>query len=686
MIKLNLNIAKEEYSIAIAELTKVLEYKMKKKEASRIHFVLGQLYERNENKNLAYNEYINALKGKLNDDLKFEAKLKSISLSNQSRESLLKQLNAMKRKGSYQDKVYKIYYTIGNIYYQSKDFKQAIENYSLASANAKTNQQKFLIFEQVAQMSYKRLDYITAAQYYDSALTVIPKNYPREKEIRATSKALSKLLVQYNIFIEKDSILSLVALGKEGAINKIEKQIKKEREDHTAKKEFKKTKTLNQTVTAGTWYFSDSVNVEQGKIAFQQKWGEISLQDNWKFEKGGFTITSNSSDSSNAQNPASTMSAYDIAVIEADRLPFDAEKQKPLIADIQKSIIEMARIYNFEIKDKDKAIEMYELLFEKYPNNIPNEDEALFSLFRLYADNGHLQKAKETKDLLASKYPNSKFTTYANNPNAKSGEEKANAYVEKQYKKAFKSYKNADYSQALSTCLSLIERYPDNANISKVKLLVAFIYSYTSQPERQKQALNHIATTYPKTEEGQTASAMLAILDNNGSSPKLPADQVSVANPKGMFDKKITIPNEVSKGKVIDTTKKPTKWVEEKDDTDIPSYTFDPNSSHYTMFYLTESISPNSVKTLLNVYNNTRWRSSDLSVTMKFFGVHRIILVGMFDNYQKATIYGNTARDEAMLKTLFEKSEMYTISTSNLSNLETSNKWSEYITFFNKNY
>ena len=71
-----------------------------------------------------------------------------------------------------------------------------------------------------------------------------------------------------------------------------------------------------------------------------------------------------------------------------------------------------ARIYK-QRKDYDKAIEMYKLVIEKFPDDI-RADNSIYELAALYENQlGNKEKAKELYETLFTKYSNSVFATDA---------------------------------------------------------------------------------------------------------------------------------------------------------------------------------------------------------------------------------------------------------------------------------
>jgi tetratricopeptide (TPR) repeat protein len=304
---------------------------------------------------------------------------------------------------------------------------------------------------------------------------------------------------------------------------------------------FLESQTLNKQTVASTqigggqarqWYFSSKENVDKGKILFQKKWGKLVLKDNWHRSAGGDNVNSmagSAADSKVGANINEEMSTDIVAEVEASKLPFTAEAKAPVIKEVQSALVNMARIYHYEIKDIKKAIETYELLFKKYGTNLENEDEHLYALYRLYLENEDAITAEDIKSKLIAKYPDSKYSLYALNPNAKTQDEKSDLAVAKQYKEAYSKYQKTFYTEAMDICNSMIELYPEHKLIPKVKLLRAFIFSYSYNSAEYVMALEDIIAKHKDADEAKAAKEYLDLhlkLKANTKESK-PAESIS---------------------------------------------------------------------------------------------------------------------------------------------------------------
>lgn len=705
-------LAIEDFRGAKEQIEKFFELQNStKKERGRMRFLLAQIAEKQNDNSTAAHEYTMALKETLSPDLEFEAKLKSLSFNSRNPDEAVSSLRAMLRKGSNISNLDKIYLALGNVYLIKKDEKTAIKNYKLGVESCKTDSRKFVMYEKIAQTYYQLSNYLLAANYYDSANTKLPENYPNKKEFARKTEALKKLLKEYNLYYESDSILELASLGEDKAIEKIAKQIKKERNAVKAQELQKETSLLADDAKAttdknkpasNTWYFEDKELVEKGKLLFQRKWGKLSLQDNWRRASPNVNA-SNSSPESKDLNPLDdikslNLSPEDIAAIEVKRLPFSESKKISFMELAQQGLIGMARIYHYDIQDLDKAIETYELLYKKYPKNIPREDEVLYSLYRLYIDKENLDKANDIKSQLTIKFPNSKYALYAINPNAKSNDEKAEQLVGQIYKKSYLDYSKGQYEDALAGIETIELNYSTNSIYPKALLLKAFIYGASGQSAETIKVLNLILTKTKddnNSEDAKKAADMLQYL--NGAKPasrQMEESVISESSNASLFvslrkAKEQSQTNAVESSKESSETASEIKRAEEKSEKPKSSQNFinyhnDKKSAHAILYKLNPNLSSSAARTIAEQYLRTLPKAY-LAEKMSL-GTDKFISILSFSNFQSASEFHSQSINNKAFESLLNNSEIFFITTNNLDILYISMGWKEYQSFYEKNY
>lgn len=731
MVKTMLSIDKKEYSKANEYLNLLLdEHKLSKKEMGRVYFILGQINEKEKKYSQARNFFEKALGTKLKNDLEFEAKLRMLTYSADGEGGTLAELRKMLNKGKYAHSIDKIYFAIGNVLIEKNKIDAALENYQKSIATAKNSNQKFVVYERVGSLFYEKTNYVISAQYYDSAQRVLPQNYPSKKDFLKKVEALNRLLVQYNIYKSKDSILELAALGPEKAKDKIEKEIKKAYQKEKANELFLESQTLNKQTVASTqigagtsrqWYFSSKENVDKGKIQFQKKWGKLVLKDNWHRSTGGDNTNSLAGeaaiDSKTGSNMNDETSTDLVAEVEASKLPFTAEAKAPVIKEVQTALVNMARIYHYEIKDIKMAIETYEQLFKRYGMSIANEDEQLYALYRLYLESDDAIAAEVLKSKLISKYPESKYSLYALNPNAKTQDEKSDLAVAKLYKEAYTKYQKTFYTEAMDMCNSMIEEYSNHKLIPKVKLLRAFIFSYSYNSSKYVLALEDIISNHKDADETKYAKVYLdlhlklkANVIESATTETVnvvPGESAIISPPKSSTTpaEQETVPsvNEVNieskreepspplakedvKPRTLGATIESENKKKTEDGLQIVNYLYKPAAKHTILLKMAADLKETAAKNMADVYLRTNFKFGGYKSETLEIGPHRYLIISGFKNLQSAIDFYPNMHTDVLLQKLIYSSEKYYISSENLDILYISSGWEQYLSFYEKNY
>ena len=89
-------------------------------------------------------------------------------------------------------------------------------------ASSSNNDQKSKSFLRLGKLYYADKNYIKAQRYYDSTMTVLPKEHEEFALIELQNISLTELVNQLEIVNNSDSISQLCALSEKDLIAKIE--------------------------------------------------------------------------------------------------------------------------------------------------------------------------------------------------------------------------------------------------------------------------------------------------------------------------------------------------------------------------------------------------------------------------------------------------------------------------------
>jgi tetratricopeptide (TPR) repeat protein len=688
-VKATLHIAKKEYNPALELMKNILEKTKDKKELARNQFITAQIYELVNDKSKALGLYHKVLLGKAHEDLKFESIMKISELSSKgAMNATISDLRKLLNKGSNINRLDRIYYAIGNCYAQINDKDQAIENYLKSIAVSKNNDQKFLSYEKIGTFFLNKKNYITAGKYYDSANLFIPSDYKFKEEFKNKTKALLELSNNNSIYEKNDSIIQLVQMGKSKAKALISKKLNKEKREEENRQIIESTKLEAQnsapsSTNNSNWYFGNASTVARGKDIFQKKWGKIKLKDNWKLappELLGSSSTTETLEDKFKDVDKTSLASDDIADIELSRLPFEGPAKEKIIVETQEALLKMARIYHYDIKDIDKAIETYNMAWKRYTPFSKDEEEILYALYLQYNESSDFAKANEVKNKLFETYPKSKYIDFIKNPNRKDQESKEELAASAGYKKIFASYEAKNYSKTINLCKEFIENNRENKLVSKYMLLKAMAHSKYYQFDEYVSTLDTIVNFYPSAKEYNTAKEWLEYAKKvNKDSFQNPLLQANNANTSSSTQKTESL----FSAKASDSAEVVTSIAKEAP---TVNFYFNPNGPHLSVIAVSDVANIYTVKNDLEKVVYKTFPNSKILVELIYIQKNPYISIGRFDKVAKALGMNEFLKSESTLSKYAENFDYTVISTSNFDLLQITGAWSRYKEFYELNY
>ncbi len=392
--------------------------------------------------------------------------------------------------------------------------------------------QKGKSYLKLAGIEFDFRSFVNAQAYYDSAISVLPLDYPGLDTLEERTTVLNDLVDQINIVSLEDSLQSMYGMSAQALRQKFEEHIeaKQAREAAEARRaEIAAMRAAENTLLAdagpqagggsGQWYFYNPSVRAKGVAAFKRTWGNRTLEDHWRTKDKpvqGFAVqpTENQevteSDSTKALLPSDDNSVdyYLARVLKSDD-DLKASFQREASA---KS--ELGFIYKDGLRDKNEA----ELAWAGYMNEFESfaqtTPKVLYGQYLLYTETGAEEKSDEAKSVL--------LTTYANSPYAAllRGEQKGPAIpLEEQeaYDAAFVAYELGQFKSATALLNAFTARYPSSALLPKTGLLTAYITGATGDAEATISELQNVVKIHSGTEEATRAAQLLSMLQDEAS-------------------------------------------------------------------------------------------------------------------------------------------------------------------------
>ncbi len=517
---------------AIKYLEESLKFAKKSRDKSRVHFILGQLYEEKGDRSIAAEHYKKVLKGDAPFQMSFNARLKKAFLGGGDKKR--KELNKMLKDAKNAEYKDQIYFALAGIEFEEGNKEQGIVNLHRSAFYSTTNtRQKGMAYETLGDMCFEERNYVSAQKYYDSCATVITDDYPNAEAIRNKAENLADLVVAVETAQYEDSVQRIAQLPEGEREEFLKKVIKdtKEAEEARKRKEAERLRELQenenlfvQSGSGAKGYWNNARARAEGVDDFKRLWGVRENEDDWRrSEKTTLTIgvgeeveegEINDSipelgDTLNVEYLMSSIPLSDSALTESNKRLLQAHYNAGVIYKEQLNELKIAQT-EFEAV-LDKNIED--------PHNLMSA----FQLYKIF-EGGDAVQAKKYKDYILNNYPNSDYANYLRDPDYFIKKKEMDALAEKEYVKVLERYNRGLYYPVITKADLVIENEKTNSFRAKYMLLKALSMGQTSENKKSLlPVLQMVLDEYPETMEAERAQELIDVI-NNGVSENIVAD------------------------------------------------------------------------------------------------------------------------------------------------------------------
>ncbi len=673
-----LELRKEAHANAAAHLENAMLQKgFSKDEKVRFTYILGQLYEKAGEKQLAQEKYKQVTRYNPPYEMAFNARVSMAEMyetGSENSDDLKKLLNKMLRDSKNVEYKDQIYFALGNIASEEGDRDLAIEYYRLSVSSSVQNQyQKGFSSLTLAKIYYEEPDYLSSAAYYDSAVQFLNKDFPGYSGLRTRSASLSSLVYNYNTYTLQDSLQMLAGLPEDQRMAIIDGVIEgvraAEEEARLAERQAMQDMAFNQSMQfdnqrgggqtgpqGGAWYFYNLNAKSFGQPEFRMKWGDRKLEDNWrrKNKQRLSTLSQGEAVEGDSINGGNGTPVFDNKSREYYLVSIPLTDSAMEVSDLrlEEAIFNMGVIYKESLLDYQEAISSFEELVSRFP--FPNgkfTDEAMYYLHELYNASQKPGLAESYKGKLQAQYPNSHFTKLLTNPNYIKELEEEEMKITRLYEGIYDQYQSKDYQGVIIGVDNAVAENPDDALVPKFIYIKALSVGALMGKEAMKTELDSLIAHYPASEEGIEAQELI--------------DYMYVAFP---------VIKEADEAKVAEVI-----------------YTdYDPEQEHYFLIALQTGENINQVSFDLLNYNLDHFNEYDLNVErLELKDAYQMIVVQIFTNAETAIRYRDVIRENSatILSGIPESNyRMMVISRDNYAVLSREKVHNPYYLFYMNHY
>lgn len=529
----------EEKDSAVAKLKLARDFTKSKEEKARYNFILGQLYEKLEYKDSAFASYQTVINMKRKAPKQYvihahARQAEQFDFEKGDTVVFLKKFNRL-----LVDRENRPYLDVLNhqmaLFYDKKNNFDAANKYYNASLKSKS-QDLYLTasnYRNLATIYFNRAKYVTAGKYYDSTLTQLNT---RSREFKAIKKKRENLVdvIKYEaIATRNDSIIKVFEMPEAERISYYEDHIsnlKKEDEMNRLLLEKKANEIesqgdigdansgklpfqspVNTPSTLNNFYFYNPTTVAYGKNEFKKKWGDRSLQENWRISSIKLThkeidenlVVENAEDKDDKQE---VNEKYSVGFY-TKQLPKSQSEIDTIARERNFAYYQLGSIYKEKFKEYKLAVNKYETLLENKPEErlvLPS----MYNLYKIYQIIGYNAKELEMKNKIIAQFPESRYAQIISNTNPV--EALIKDTPESSYDKSYKLFQEGEYRNVLTDVEAAIDQFTGEEIIPKFELLKAITAGKLKGLEEFKKGLNFVALNYPNDEEGKKAEQILA--------------------------------------------------------------------------------------------------------------------------------------------------------------------------------
>lgn len=682
-------IRQNQYEAAIPKLNDAVDEIRRHKNKVRFIFITAQLHERLGQLSKASSLYEEAARRNPDYEMEFNAKINMANCfigEGGDVRDIQRTLQRMLRDDKNLDYKDQIYYAIANIYYRAGDIDNAIENFTKSVATSEFNDfQKAISSMKLAEIYLERQNYKKSNIYYDTCMMFLPYNYENYQEVRQRARDLSELAKYVNIVEFQDSVQK-IALLSEAERNKIIDQLiaeviaqermerEMQRQDQVSSMLFDERRggrDRGPISSSGQWYMYDPSQLSYGQNAFRQRWGRRQNEDHWRrSNKISMDEMYADFDEEDPEGRGEEGRVRDERSREyyLQDLPLTDSMMVASHERIKQALFNVAKIYQEKFLNYPMAIETYEELNSRYPEN----QFLLLSYYNLYVlsniTNQH-DKKQTYKDLLIAKFPDTHYANMLKNPNYIAELEEKRKRNQQLYIDTYDEFRKRNCHIVNRNADRYIQENPEGELRARFDYLKTLCVGKTGAKTDFQMALVEFMRQYPEDELYLAAQEILQFF-GTADIEQLIAELKSRPAAERMRE---------GTGEEIPGLKSPEELFE-----------LNEMGRH---FYVIKIKSDNVDDRRLsfevrnfNVFNFTM-RTFDVSVT-NYDNEHKLIVVKTFNNQRQAINYRNIiANNRDVFGNLDPRDyEVFVISEENLRILNNNKKYDKYMQFYAVHY
>jgi hypothetical protein len=521
----DLAVKRKDYEAGKEGLLSAISKCHDKREKARLHFILAQIYQSDNQLDSASFHYGKSIKASAAPEIVFNARLnKAITGTGEHTAKDLKRMLRDSKNAPFKDQ---IYYSMALVELNQNQREQAIIYLTKSTFYSGPNKrQKAMSYEKLGDISYQGKNYIGAQKYYDSCSRFMPVDYPNGEEIKNKSIKLADLVKAVEIAIFEDSVQRIAKMSERDRSDFLKETLRSIEEAEQKRKEAEAAKLLelqsqsnqNTNASGNKFVFNNPKLREEGLNDFKKLWGTRENEDDWRrSEKIVMNITDKSNPETDTTKKENTSASSGKKLTEADLLKNIPLTDSAFVASQARQIEALYTsgvLYKEILGENELAAQQFEEILSKKKEGITD----LSAAFQLWKINEGNAKSDTYKNYILEKYPKSDAANYFRDPEFYVKQKQNQQTAGIAYLQLLDSYNRGNYKAVLNESDQIIAS--DKSNAYRAEYLLLNVLAAGQLTENKKDLLpllKRIIDEKPGTEQAIRAKEMIDVINSGYS-------------------------------------------------------------------------------------------------------------------------------------------------------------------------
>jgi len=415
-------------------------------------------------------------------------------------EKYLKKLQSYFKNYYYHRYYPDIDFTLADIYEFRGDTARAIRHYARSTRSAAPTLKK-IAYNRLADIYWDRSDYLTAGQYLDSLLKLIPEDRLEHLLVSQRRRSIDKIIKWEQVIRRNDSLLRLARLSPDEQKQIIEAHIRRLRE--AREREARRQADTVAGEGTSTFYFYNPRQLAEGREAFIRRWGDRPLEDLWRLRDKygqwtGRPVTENpppAADSTATARQTDSLldPAYYLRQIPRTEAQKDSLRRQTRLAHLYLGL----HYSDDKLREYDLALSHLQEVLRSNPGD-ELRSRAWYLMHKIYKKQHRDSLAQSYALKLQKYYPASPYTQYILRPADFKGSSSRDFY--EGYQQIYRLFEQGKWDVALRAADSLYLRFRNHPEAAKILLLRARIAGRLQGIDAYIAGLKAVEKQYADTE------------------------------------------------------------------------------------------------------------------------------------------------------------------------------------------